>query len=333
MLRPAVKILVVVAVIWGLWWAVATSALKGGIAAWMDARSTSGLQIEAGEIVRAGFPLRIASTVADVSVTGSNTLGRSVLQMPRIGLSTPIYWPGEITLQLPDSPITLSTPADQFALMSEGFDATLRLHPGPSLQLDFLSAASARVTVDHQDGLGRVLGIEKLDAHIRQSATPVAYDIGFTAAGVELGPILTSSFDLPSTWPPELGPVFADMQVIFDRPWDRTARQGIPPQPRLITVETISASYAGAEISVGGVLNVDAAGILSGSLRLQLKNWHNLFDLAEASPQGVPQWVRPVQNMLGFISQDQVEQIITIEQGQMRMGFIPLGLAPVLRFP
>jgi hypothetical protein len=336
MLRPALKFLVMIAVVWGIWWVVASGFLRGSIDAWLDARRAAGWQIETGEITREGFPLRIASTVPDVTVTsapGPDSLPQSVLYVPQISLSTPVYWPGEITLDLPESPVTLDIADRSYALTSQGLDATMHLMPGISLELDFMRASSARITVEDQGTDLAILGIGSLHAEIRHAGAPQTYDVDVAATGLELGDIVTSGIDLPDTWPSELGPLIAELQVVFDRPWDRAARRDTLPQPRLITVETISARYADTEFSLDGTLSVDAGGVPTGSLRLRLSGARDLFDRAAASAQGTPPWARNLESVLNFIPLETVEQVITFERGQMRMGFIPLGPAPVLRIP
>jgi hypothetical protein len=122
------------------------------------------------------------------------------------------------------------------------------------------------------------------------------------------------------------------MTVTFDRPWDRRALRDTRPQPRQIQITEIAASYADTGVTISGNLDVDTAGIPAGNLRLRMRNWQGMFDMAVATTIIPPEWAPTVEQVLGSMSDTDgtLDLTVTLAAGQMRVGFLPLGPAPRL---
>ncbi|MEH6644588.1 DUF2125 domain-containing protein [Sulfitobacter sp.] len=331
MLRSAVKILIPIALIWAGWWYVATSGMQSSLTAWFDARRAEGWQSQTGEMTRAGFPLRIATVISDVTLDDPET--QAALHLPQITLSTPIYWPGHATLRLDDAPVLLSTPQAELAFASKDAVAALRLHPSPALQLETLHGSSRDMIV--QLDAADLLLIDTFRADVQQTADVQTYDIDLNAAGFAPGVLIRDALRLPQSWPERFDSLVADMTVSFDRPWDRSALEDSRPQPTAFKVDRIEAVWADLNISLNADLQIAAGGIASGTMRLKAKNWQQMLDLASASGALSTQ-IRPqIESGLTLLSglsgnRESLDVEITIDQGRMRMGFIPLGTAPRL---
>ena len=328
MRRFAVRFLILVALVWGGWWYLATSSVHNRLNTWLEDLRTDGLQAEVASVTRAGFPLSIITVVDDVSLTDPAT--QNGLRVPQITLSSPIYWPGHATVTLPAEPVIFTSPQGVVMLGSDGAQAALRLHPDTLLQLEALSGSSSNVTLDLK--AGRLFSVEKLRADVQQGRTPETYKIGLTATGIALGAAFVENLALPAPWPDTFEPVVADMAITFDRPWDRTAMYDTRPQPREIRINEITAGFADSGITVGGEFTVDAAGIPTGALRLRVRNWQGVFEMAVASSTIPPEWVPTVERMLQSMSDTDgtLDLTVTAQNGQMRMGFLTLGSAPRL---
>lgn len=329
--RFALKFLVVLAVVWVGWWYLATAGMQGSVTTWLDERRAAGWEAEVREVARAGFPLRIGTQINDLALDDPATL--AALRIPQITLSTPIYWPGHATARLPAEPITLTTARGVLTLTTGGAEAAMRLHPGTSLQLEALRGKASDITLDLVEG--RVLSMAALTTTARQGENPGTYDIDFDATEFAPGSIIRESLGLPDAWPQAVETLVADMTVTFERPWDRTALEGYRPQPQAITVDRIEAVWADVRIAMAADLTVSQSGILSGSLNLQAQNWQRMLDLATTggaiSASSRPQIENVITLLSGLSgSSDSLDLDITIENGRMRMGFIPLGNAPVL---
>ncbi|WP_299412661.1 DUF2125 domain-containing protein [uncultured Sulfitobacter sp.] len=328
MRRLAIKILVLVALAWGGWWWIATGGLQRGAAAWLEAQRDQGITAQAETWSRGGFPLRIATTAQNTQWTDAQR--NTSVQIPAATLSTPIYWPGDARIEMPEQAIILSTPQAEATLSLAGLDAQVQLHPGTSLQLEALSSESGAVSLDLVEG--RILALQSLQAEVQQGDNPSTYTIDLTAMGLSVGSIVRQGLQLPATLPDMFEPVIADMTVTFDRPWDRSALEASRPQPRVIQIEQITAIWGDIGASMTGDLTVDAAGVPTGTITVNLRNWQQLFDLAMAGLDTVPQWAATAQLGLQSMSDSDgtLNLNVTIAQGQMRMGFFPLGPAPRL---
>ncbi len=327
--RFTLKITAFAMIILAGWWWIATASLQKSLTEWFEVRRSEGWQAEVSDISRGGFPMRITSMLTDTSLADPETT--TSLHVPQITLSTPIYWPGHLTVTLPDAPIVLSAPNGRLSVLSDGTNAALRLHPGTSLQLEALSTQSDNLILDLIEG--RLLSIQTMQAEIQQTTTPETYDINVLGAGFAPGSIIRQSLHLPTAWPEAFETLAADMTVTFDRPWDRSALDNKRPQPRAIMVEKIAAQWADLSITIEADLQIDPNGIASGTAKFQARNWHRMLDLAGASGALQPQARLQAENFLGLLSglsgnTETLNVEIAIDKGRMRMGFIPLGNAP-----
>jgi hypothetical protein len=317
------KTVALLALVWGGWWWIATTSMQNTLTDWLEARRSAGQEATISRMERGGFPMRIATTLTQTRL--ADPAAGTRLEVLQFTIETPIYWPGHATLSLPAGQVSLRTPQGLFTLSTEGTQAALRLHPGPALQLQSLSASGAGISVD--GATQQILSVQSFTADMRQSVTPETYILDLTATGLVLAALFPDSL-VPHT---PFEPVSADVTVTFDRPWDRSILQDSRPQPRTIAINGIRAIHSGTGFILGGDLEVDAGGIPSGTLRLQVRNWQGVFDLAVGAA-GTPDWAPLARRTLASLSDTDgaLDLDIVLEQGQMRIGFVPLGPAPRL---
>ena len=331
MYRLTVKLLALVVLVWTTWWVLATNGMQRGLTAWFDARQSEGWQASAGDMNRGGFPLRIATTLRDIALDDPAT--QSALRVPQVSLSTLIYWPGHATVRLPAEPVILTTPQGILTLTTGGAEAALRLHPGTSLQLEAMRGGSIDITLDLVEG--RLLSVQDFTTAVQQTDDPQTYDIDFVATGFAPGSVIREALRLPVAWPEAFETLQADMTVSFDRPWDRSALEDRRPQPRAIRIDRMEANWADLRISLTTELQVTEVGAANGTLKVQAQNWQRMLDLATASGALSPPMRPQIESGLNLLSglsggSDTLDLDITFENGRMRMGFIPLGNAPLL---
>ena len=233
-------------------------------------------------------------------------------------------------MQLPADPLVFTAGEDTATLTWDGANAAMRLHPGTALQLETLSASSSNLSLDVKEG--QLVSIKDLEADIAQARTPATYEIDLTATGLAFGPAFAEGQTLPDQWPDTFAPIIADMTITFDRPWDRTAMQGPRPQPRMIRINEMTANFSDTGMTVSGEMTVDAAGIPTGELRIKVRNWQEVFEILVAVTAIPPEWTPVVERMLQSMSdlQGALDLTVTAQNGQLRMGFLPLGPAPRL---
>lgn len=328
MRRLIVKIVVLFALAWGGWWWIASGSLQRGAKGWLEAQQTQGITASADNWTRGGFPLRIAANAQDIVWADSVT--DTELKIPTLTLSSPVHWPGDPRIDMPAGPVTITTAQGVATLTTAGAQTEMLLHPGSALQLEALSASSTDVSLDLVEG--RVFTMRSMQADIQQGTDPATYTVDLTAIGFAFGSILQEGLQLPATWPTTFEPIVTDMTVTFDRPWDRSALDGNRPQPRAILIEKMEAIYADFGFAVAGELTVDGNGIPTGVINLRVRNWQQLFDIIVVATEISPEWHGTVKQVLGSMAdmEGTLDLDITLAQGQMRMGFLPLGPAPRL---
>ena len=322
--------LVVLAILCGGWWAVASAGLQRGIVKWFDARRAEGWQAELGSVSKQGFPLRISAKLQDVAVADPD--GGVAVALSQVDLSTPIYWPGYVTVALPETPITVARGNLRAQVQAQNAVANLRLRPGTSLPLQSLSLRSDTWTID--TGLGSALGAETLALEAQQqTAGESVYDITLNAKALTPGTVARTGLGLAQDWPAAFDTVSAAMTVTFDRVWDRRALNRHRPQPRAIQLSQAQVTWGSVDIRASGDITVDEAGLASGSVSVQAENWPMMLEMAQSAGYLRPDFRPQAEQMLTALAQmsgqaTALDLTITLTDGRMSMGFVPLGRAP-----
>lgn len=184
-MRRLVWTALVLAVIWCTWWAVASIGMQRLITTWFEDQRTAGWRADVTEVSKHGFPLTLHARLREVSVADPTT-GVAV-DAPRIDLIAAAYWPGFVTVKVPDAPIDIVTPSGEFRLQTVNSQANLRLHPGVALQLESLGLTSGAWRLDNDQGA--ILSAENLRLQVIQDATrPELYQFDVDAADLTPGP-------------------------------------------------------------------------------------------------------------------------------------------------
>ncbi|MGB5866150.1 MAG: DUF2125 domain-containing protein [Sulfitobacter sp.] len=322
--------MIFVALAWVAWWAAATTGLQRGIADWLDTQRAQGVEVSVDDISRAGFPLRIAARVDGITVVDPLT----TLRAPQVTISTPFYWPGHARVAA-SAPAALETIRGAAVIDWSLAQGNLRLRPNNALQLESMQAQGQNISVDLVEG--RILGIADLRVRVDQALTPEVYNITLSGAELTPGSIIRQALRLPAEWPEAFDTFAAQMTVGFDRPWDRSILGQSRPQPRKIEITQAEAVWADLNLSLTADLDV-RDGVPSGIVRLRVANWKQMLDLAttggalseDARPQ-IESGLRLLSGLSG--GGDTIDLEITMEQGRMRIGFIPLGDAPRIVIP
>lgn len=334
-MRRLVLWLSAAALLWSAWWAVAAFGLQAGLAGWVDARRPEGWQAEAARIDVAGYPWSLKAGLTDVTL--SHPARQLAVDAPRLDLQAPAHWPGFVTLDLPDAPLRLTTPAGEAVLRAEGAEATLRLRPGMALELERLGAQSGPWEITAE--AGPLLSAADLQIDARQAGDdPATYHMTLAADALTPGAPLRTLLNLPSAWAQSFDVLAGDVLVTFDRPWDRTALNARAPRPREVTLQRAEAIWGPVAIMAEGALSIAPDGIPSGGVTLRIENWEPLLNMAEAAgllPQSVRAqaelMLRALANMTS--GAELLELDLSFADGNMALGGIDLGPAPRLFLP
>ncbi len=325
-----IAVVVFVAIVWAGWWAVASTGMQRGISRWLDARRDLGWQADVGSMQKLGFPMRLHTRMNDIAVADPTT-GVAV-GMDQMDITTPTYWPGYVTVSLPQTPITVASPTLRATVTAADADADLRLRPGRSLQLQSLGLKGGAWSVD--TAAGSIAAADGIELEMAQQAADIpVYDMKVNAVDLVPGQLPRSFLRLSDDWPVAFDTFNTDLTVTFDRLWDRRALEARRPQPRVIDIKLAQFIWGEIELRGTGNLTVDEEGLASGTVTVMAENWPAILDMVESAGY-LPANMRPqAEQMLNGLAQMNgqttgLDLTITLEAGRISMGFLPLGRAP-----
>lgn len=325
------RLLVFIAVLWCLWWALASWGAQRGLTAAFDARQGDGWQ---AEVSQSGFPFRIRSELSDVVLTAPD--GEATLRASALGISVPTYWPGDLRVELPQTPMMLDTKAGPVQVTAAQGFAGLRLTPGTALTLERVNMESRAIAVSFAGQELLTAGGLVVTAD-QNTDDPLLYDLELQATNLAPGAAIRTPLALDDDWPQTFEAFQADVGVTFDRPLDRFAAEGANPQPRRIDVRGVDIRWGEVDMHAEGVLDIDAEGAPTGDLTVQFPNWRRQVELAygtglfDPGTRGTAElFMAAMANRAG--SPDDLDLVVTFKAGRMSVSGIDLGPAPRIRF-
>ncbi|SFD53425.1 hypothetical protein SAMN04488523_101269 [Sulfitobacter brevis] len=323
---------VLLAIVWGVWWWAATTGAERAVNVLLQDRRSAGWDATITQVDHSGFPLRLQTQISDLTL--SDPAHGFAIELDRLTASAPAWWPGYLTLALPDTPIEIIGPAGRAtAHLTEG-QIDLRLKPGQALEVQALSATSGAVSLETPDGVIASADQMRLAA-VQEPATKNAYSLEVNAANIVPGPLTRAVLGVPEDFPVVLDDLTADVAVSFDRAWDRRALERNYPQPRRIEIRQALATWGPVGLSAAGDVIVDEAGVPDGSVTLVVQNWLQMLDFVQATGAFPPARRTQFESVLRALSNmggdaDNLNLKLDFKAGQMAVGPIPLGPAPKL---
>jgi hypothetical protein len=227
------KICVLGVVLWSIYWLAAGFGLRSGLSAWFDTQRKSGWQAEYASLETLGFPLRLEMRLTQPALADPAT--GVAWQANSLSVSSPAWWPGNVTVSFPDTPQHLSYFDQGLSLTARDAFANLHLKPGPQLEVLEMSLQAGPWGIS--EDAGSLVGASGLIISARQTDNPAQYKIDLSADQFRPGDLPRRAMRLLSSWPIQFDTLELDMMVTFDRPWDRSALENARPQPRLIKLK------------------------------------------------------------------------------------------------
>ena len=323
-----IGVLILAATLWSGWWYIASSGAERGVHNWLALRQAEGWQAEAQSITRSGYPARLNLHVEGPVLADPAT--GVALEMDHLNLSAPAWWPGDVTLDLPNTPIRMASPDGLLTLQANAAQAVLNLHPGPSLQLEAMQATSALWQITAPEG-PLLSGTDFATSMVQDADDATTYVFEINATDLTPGSLLRAG--LPADWPLNFDAFTARMRVTFDTPWDRSALETRRPQPRAISIEDADIKWGPLRHRASGDLTVDNSGVPEGSVSLQVENWRQALEIAQDNGALAADFRPQAETVLGMLSglggdPETLNLTLTFRGGAMSLGPIPLGPAP-----
>lgn len=325
-----VWVVVLVALGWSGWWALAARGVGSGIEAWLDQQRAAGWQAEALSVSTSGYPLSLDTEVLNLALADPAT--GVAIEVSRLDFASPAWWPGDVILTLPSDPIRLANPSGQATLTMQEAQADLKLHPGQALELEHMALISGPWIVTQPEG--DLIAASDLILQMTQDPNdPIAYGFTANATALQPGPVLRDRFFVPTDWPVSFESFTLQMRVAFDRPWDLRALEQARPQPRRIDLPLAEAAWGDLRLRLAAELDIDADAVPSGTVTLQARNWREMLTLAQSAGL-LPSELRPqLESILSALAgtsgnPEAFDVTLTLANGRVSMGFLPLGPAP-----
>ncbi len=320
---------IALAVLWMLYWGAAGYALKHSVAGWFTAQETRGWQADYADLSLGGFPIR-----HDLVLTGpalADPQNGTAWQADGLTLSSPAIWPGWQSWRFPDTAQRFSYFDQTVVLRADDMQADLHLRPGRALELERLGLTAGGWSLSSD--AGEIMGASDLTLSMDQGAQPEVYAFQAQAQRFTPGLGLRSLGGSQPALPASFETLTLQMQVTFDRPWDRSALEDSRPQPRQIDLRLLDVHWGPLRLKAAGEVTVDSQGIPDGSLSIQAENWRNMLVMAQTSGVLPPQAFGPAERVLGLLAglngnAETLDVTLGFQNGFVTLGPLPLGPAP-----
>lgn len=316
------------ALIWCIWWGIASVVLRSGVEAWLAQQRAEGWQAEA-QIKGGGFPAHLVANLQDLALADPGT--GVALSATEIRIEADAWWPGQARLHLPQDGINLAAPDGRVDLVMADGLMRMNLTPSSNLTLRELSWTSGPWGLS--DVSGSVVSAQSLNMAMQQLDMPTVYGFDINAETLAPGTNMRERLRIPSDWPVSFETFRARMTVTFDQPWDIRAIEERRPQPRLVDLELAEVAWGDLRLNLAANLEVEDGGKATGDIRIQARNWQTMLDLAEtagALPSRFrPQAERVLASLAGASGNpNAIDVSLTARGGFLFLGFVPLGPAP-----
>jgi hypothetical protein len=327
----AIKVCIVLAVVWSGYWFVSGYGARQGLSAWFQAQEARGWQTEFTEIKTTGYPLRHVTTLSNPALADPAT--GAAWQADTLGFDSPAIWPGHLTLQFSDAPQRLSYFDQTVTLTAAEMLADLRLQPGLALELERMALTAGPWSLVQDKA--ELIGADNLVLAMQQTDQADTYQFDVAARAFTPGARLRDLGRISETLPPAFETLEMDLEVQFDRPWDRSALETARPQPRRIALKLADAKWGALRVLVAGNVTVDQNGVPEGAMTIKAENWRDMLAMAQQTGALPPEALGPVERVLNLLSgisgnPNALDVQLNLLGGFVALGPFPLGPAPRL---
>lgn len=317
---------------WSGWWFFASSSLQNGIDLWLSDRRAEGWQAEVVETRTGGYPFALEATLVSPVLTDPDS--GVAFTASQLEITAPAWWPGYVSVAFPQDDMGFASPLVRHTVQADTAIADFRLHPGTALEVEELALRSGAWVLAAPEG--SLMGADGLTLSMLQAPDdPNQYAFLLDAPAFEPGRLPRSALRVPDDWPVAFDSLAVALDITFDRRFDRTTLEDARPQPRRVNMERAEAKWGALSLLAAATLDVAPDGQLSGEVSLQARNWQDILILAETAG-ALPSGLRPqLESVLGALARssgnpDNIDATLTLRDGRIFIGFIPLGRAPRL---
>ena len=310
------------ALAFGGWWIWGSRAVDARLAELTEELRAAGWRVDYRTDGTGGFPYRFDLDLRDLDLVSPD--GSFGWQSPRMRLVAQSYQPNRLIVAA-DETHRVSIPGQDLDVTVTGPRASGAVEIGETLPVSEFTFEAADLRV--ASSAGWESGAASLLAALRPNGGVNGYD-----AYARLDEVA-----LPETWrallpeggmPATIAHAVIDADLTYDAP---LALSGGAVALERVTLDSLAVDWGEVTLEGRGELAVDAQGAPEGEIVLRITGWERLLDLAARAGVPIAQ-SSLLRGALGGMAEGGVlEAPITFAGGTMRMGFIPLGPAPLLR--
>lgn len=329
-MRLLVKLLILAALLWSGYWALAARGLERGLADWVAARRAEGWAADYATLGVTGFPTRFDTTITALTLADPET--GLAWSAPEFRFEAQSHRPHDITAIWPAAQ-QIATPREKIAVGAGQMSGNLTFRPGPALEVaraDYtLEEFSLISTAGWRVGIARAT-LEGAAVEGRAHAHRIRFD----AADMRLPARLVALLDRAGVLPDLFERLTVEAVLGFDAPWDRRAIEDRRPQVTRIELGLLDATWGRLALQAAGDLQV-ADGRPAGTLTVRATNWREMIAIARASgqlPEGLADRLEDALGVLAGLSgrPETLDVPLRFALGKTWLGPVPLGPAPDL---
>jgi hypothetical protein len=332
-MRKLLTLLIVLTVLWSGYWFVGSFAVRNAVDDWFAAQAEGPLTAEKSDLTVAGYPNRF-----DLTLEGLNIADRASgigWQAPFAQVFAMTWKPWHIIAALPPEQV-VTLPDQEVTITSDGLRTSVRARPTLDMPLAMAIVESGPITAT--SSLGWTTGADKAVVSLgAATGTPNAYDLAADIAGLAPDPALLLQMAPDGSLPATIAEIRLRATATLTAPLDRHAGQ---TNPRLaaVTLSDLGITWGEVTLTAEGSIAPDDQGLASGRINFTVANWRKVMPILVVSGTVQPQLARTVETMLeGLARQTGDPEVLriplTLQDGWMSLGPLPLGPAPVLMPP
>ncbi|MEX3016432.1 DUF2125 domain-containing protein [Gymnodinialimonas hymeniacidonis] len=325
-------LIIVLAVLGGIAWAVAAMTMQTAATRWLDDRQVEGWVVNVADVSVEGFPLDFETEFTDIQLADPET--GLAWSTPRFRLEQEVFRLDRLAAYFPEEQI-IASPEERLTLTSSAMFANLDVQPTSNFALDGARGFLSQLEVTSSNGWTTAL--EEADLTVtRMDGEDRRYEVNLIAFELFPPEVIRNRLDPVGVLPERINQLSVNTRARFDQPWDMTALEDRRPQPTELEIESITATWGDMLFRATGTLDVTAGGIPEGELAVRAENWRAMLELAENA--GVlPERIRPTaEAMLEVLagmngSAENIDATLNFSNGRVFIGPLPIGPAPSLR--
>ncbi len=310
--------------VWGAYWFVGARALERGTQAWFADQTAAGLVAENNGISVVGFANRFDLTITDAHI--ADPVSGWGWKAPFVQIFTMTWKPWHVIAALPPTQVIHAPDGQDVTLNATRLMASVVMRPTPALPLNRVKVEGEDLSLSSSNGWR--IEMDKM--------VLAAFAADTQANTLRLGADV-GALTVPQAYAniPDLGPALTalhlDASATLSQPIDRSLRE---PHLLGVTLTQFHISWGVVKLTASGEITPDAHGLASGQIDLQLKGWQSLPAAAVALGLVPPTNEESILRGLEFLAKASPDPEVILlplklADGQMTLGFIPLGPAPV----